>query len=211
MRHRIVIATLAVTTLVAGGTALATRGGPFHDDPAQHRQELAQDLARNLDGVTAAEVETALEKVRAQRMAEHRAELAKDLASRLEGVTAAQVESALEKAWRERRSSDGPPDHQAFAKTLASELDKTEAEVRTALHDARRARMNDRLDAAVRAGRLTEAQADRIREHMRSARGWRHGGPRPGMGDRGPYGTEDRLAGRDRSERLQAGRRYEDG
>jgi len=176
---------VATVALAAGGTALAAPGGPFHGDPEQQREELAQDLAQNLHGVTASEIETALEKVRAQRMAEHRAELAKDLASRLDGVTAAEVENALEKAWQQHRSATRPPDHQAFVRTLATEMDMTEAEVRTALQEARRARMNARLDAAVKAGRLTEEQADRIREQMRSGGGWHRGGP--GMGGRGEH------------------------
>lgn len=174
MRPRIIATALAAAALAAGGTALASvggsihRGGPFHEDVQAHEADLAKDLAAHLDGVTASEIQRALEKVREQRTAEHRAELARALAPRLDGVTVAQVERALEKAEQQETGGrgHGPGGHDALVRTLAGELDRTEADVREALAGAMRARMEAHLDEAVKAGRLTKAQADAIRERM---------------------------------------------
>jgi hypothetical protein len=184
MRRLIVIAAVAVA-LTAGGTAVAAPGLIFHGDSKQHRAELARDLAANLRGVTVAEVQQALEKVHEQRIAEHRERLARALASKLDGVTVAQVEQALEKGHEqlvESHQAGERPDPEAFVDVVAKELGKSEDQVREALQAARRDLIEARLDAAVKAGRITERQADEIRERIEQ------GGHHLGHGFGGPHG-----------------------
>jgi hypothetical protein len=184
MRRPIVIGA-AVAALAAGGTAVAAPGVVFHDDPKEHQAELARDLAANLDGVTAAEVRQALEKVHEQRMADHREQLARALASKLDGLTVTQVEQALEKVHEQLVKSHEAgerPDPQAFVEALAKELGKSEDQVREALQAVHRDRIEARLDAAVKAGRITERQADEIRERIEQ------GGPGHGPWLGGPHG-----------------------
>jgi hypothetical protein len=118
-----------------------------------------------------------------------RERLARALASRLDGVTVAQVERALEKVHEqlvESRAAGERPDPGAFVEALAKALGKSEGEVREARQAIRRAFLEARLDAAVRAGRITERQADEIRKrieqggHPGSWFGGPHGPPTPG-------------------------------
>ena len=176
MRRPIAIA--AVVALAAGGTAIAAPDTP----PASQEPEsqFARELAANLGhGLTTAEVQRALEKIREQHMAARRAELARALAPRLD-LTVTTVEQALEKAQGQiHQAFEGGrrPDPGAFVRTLAQELNKTESQVREALQAARRELLNKRLDAAVKAGRLTQQQADAIRQRVQQRRAPGPGAP----------------------------------
>ena len=167
MKRLLAIAAL-LAVAVAGGTALAASGPPFAS-PKDREASFARELAANLGhGITAAEVQRALEKVREQRMAARRAELARDLAPRL-NLSVGVVERALTKAQTQIRQgfeSGKRPDPGAFVRTLAQELKKSESQVREALQATRRALLDRRLDAAVKAGRLTQEQADAIRRRV---------------------------------------------
>jgi AraC-like DNA-binding protein len=138
-----------------------------------------EDLAAELDGVTAEEVEQALEAVSEKNLSEHRQELAEAISPELDGVSVEQVESALAAAderMREAFESGDPPSPDVFTETLADELGLSEDEVADALAAARgatfeahRDQMEQRLDDAVEEGRLSEKRADEIRERLRSA------------------------------------------
>jgi hypothetical protein len=198
MRRPIAIAA-AVGTLAVAGTAIAgpgPLGGVFREDRDERRQEFARDLASKLDGVSAQEVDGALRELHAERRAEHRAELARALAGKLEGVSAGDVEQALEKAEERMRQAFEErqrPDRELFVETLASELDKSEREIRNALRAARRDRLESKLDEAVREGRISEERADQIRERIEEGRPglrlrFRGGGPGGPHGPGGPGG-----------------------
>jgi hypothetical protein len=162
----------AAGALAVGGTAVATPGGgPLGGLLGEHderKAELARDLASKLDGVSAGEVERALDEVHEERRAEHRKQLAQGLASKLEGVSAEEAERALRKSHEELRHAferGGPPRGEPVA-TLAQELGKAESEVRRALRAIRRDRLEGELEEAVREGRISEEQAERIRERF---------------------------------------------
>lgn len=109
------------------------------------------------------------------------AELAKSLADKL-GVTEAKVTEALQKFRQDNKPDPGTtkpapgtvrPDptlrDEALAKSLAGSLKVDEAKVKTALAEIRSAAQADRaaalktkLDAAVKAGTLTQAEADAV-------------------------------------------------
>lgn len=87
-------------------------------------------------------------------------DLAEELAEKL-GVTEEQVSEALEASRDESR--------QDLAKALAEKLGVSEATVKTALDEIRAARqseraaaLKERLDAAVKDGTLTQAEADAV-------------------------------------------------
>ncbi len=107
-----------------------------------------------------------------------RTELAKELASKL-GVDEAKVTDALKAVRDETKPTTKPTPGQtkpdpaardaALAKALATKLGVDEAKVKTALDEIRAARQADRatalktkLDAAVKAGTLTQAEADAV-------------------------------------------------
>lgn len=109
----------------------------------------------------------------------HDADLAKELASKL-GVTEAKVTAALQ-AIRDEKSGTKPtpgttrPDPSArdadLAKSLATKLGLDEAKVKTALDEIRAAQdadrgqaLKDKLAAAVKAGTLTQAEADAVQK-----------------------------------------------
>src|SRR4051812_8872546 len=97
MRRPIAIAA-AVGTLLAGGTAIAAGGRPFFGPDKQDRDaELAKELAKRLDGVSADQIQKALDDLRHDKRAEFRKQQAEDLAKHLDGVSVADVEKALEK------------------------------------------------------------------------------------------------------------------
>jgi hypothetical protein len=157
---------------VAGGPPMVVAAGP--DDGG-----FAEDLAAELGGgVTAEEVESALEAVREKNVSEHRRELAQAVSSELDGVSLEQVESALavaDERMREAFESGEPPSPDVFTETLADELGLSEDEIAEALAAAREATfeahrddMEQRLDDAVESGRLSEKEADEIRERLRS-------------------------------------------
>jgi hypothetical protein len=197
-RRSIVLAATAGTLALGGGAiAVANGGGPFWGDPKEGEAEFARDLASKLDGVSAGEVRGALREVREEHHAEHRREMAAGLAAELD-VSRADVEAALEKVERqfERRFEEGrPPRPRAFLGTLAEELGKTRSEVRKAFEAAARKRFEAGLDRAVEEGRLSEEEADRIRERFREGRpgfpgGFRRRGfVKPG-GPHGPGGPD---------------------
>jgi hypothetical protein len=86
-----------------------------------------------------------------------------------------------------------------FAADLAKQLGKKTADVRKALQAARKKQFAAMLDQAVKDGRLSKAQADAMKKRFQSGpphfgRGFRHGGPghggpgRPGFGGPPPPG-----------------------
>ena len=189
MRRPIAIA-VAAGTLLAGGTAIAaTNGRPldrvFGGDRQEHDAELARELASRLDGVSAGQVEKALEDVRHDKQAERRKEQAGALAKHLDGVSAADVEKALETIEGQlfsERPRDGKPRRVDFIAALAKELGKSESDVRKAIQAAHKERVDAMLDQAVKDGRLTEKQADRIRKRFREGPPrLRHGPGMPGL------------------------------
>jgi hypothetical protein len=172
MKRPVIIAGV-VAALAAAGTAIAASDAPTANLRTRDAQ-FARELAANLGhGVTAAEVQRALQKVREQHVATRRAELARALAPRL-NLSVNTVEQGLEKAQgqiRQAFESGKRPDPGLFVRTLAQELDKSESQVREALQAARRELLNKRLDAAVRAGRLSQQQADAIRRRVEQGAG----------------------------------------
>jgi hypothetical protein len=194
MRRPIAVAA-AAGALAVGGTAIAAQGhgplGVFGGDGKDRQAEFARDLASKLDGVSAAQVQRALDEVRKERQSEHRTELAKALASKLD-VPSDDVEKALVKAEDQARRSfqRGQPPRDPLVQTLAKELDKSEADVRKAFQAVQRDHIDRELDQAVKEGRLTEKQADTIRKRAEQGPprfGRRlHRGPRgfggPGVG-----------------------------
>jgi len=195
LRHtKAVIAAAGVVALGAGATAVAApgSGGPlglFGGDREERRAEQARDLARELR-LPEQRVRDAIERVGERRRAERRAERAKGLAERLD-VSREDAERALEKgraaARREigaRGRGQGPMGfrpreaHRAFVRAVAEELDRSTEQVRNALRDMRRDRLNAELSEAVREGRLSKEQADRIRRHAEEGPRMRfRGGP----------------------------------
>ena len=108
--------------------------------------------------------------------------LAKQLADKL-GVDQTKVSDALRSVWQARRPTNLPSpgsapgirdraaDDAALAKALAGPLGVDEAKVKIALDAIRQAHQADRaqalqtrLDAAVKAGTLTQAEADAVRK-----------------------------------------------
>jgi transcriptional regulator with XRE-family HTH domain len=162
---------------VAGGPPMLFTGGPpmlFTEGPDG---TFAEDLAAELD-LSVEEVERALEAVKDKQLSEHRRELAEAISSELEGVSVDEVESALavaDERMREAFESGEPPPPDVFAETLADELGLSEDEIADALEAAREAsfeahrdQMEQRLDDAVESGRLSEKEADAIRERLDS-------------------------------------------
>jgi hypothetical protein len=195
MRRPIAVAA-AAGALAVGGTAIAAPGdgplgGLFRGDEKDRQAEFARDLASKLDGVSAAQVQKALGEVRRERQTEARTDLAKALAAKLD-VSTDDVEKALQKGEDQARRSfqRGERPRATFVETLAKELDKSESDVRKAFRAIQRDHINRELDEAVKEGRLTEKQADRIRRRAEQGPpgfGRRfHGGPRGFHG--GPRG-----------------------
>ena len=158
------------TVAFAAGPPMAFGAGP--DDT------FARDLADEL-GVSTDEVKRALKAVAEKEMADHRRDLAESIASHLDGVTVDQVVSALEVADEKMRNafeSGDPPSPDLFATTLADELGVSEDDVSSALDVARAAEFNahrdealKRLDDAVEAGKLSQKEADEIRDRLQQA------------------------------------------
>ena len=187
---------VAVLALAAGTTAIAAPGGPLglFDDGDDWRAEQAQALGEKL-GVEPARVERALDEVHRDRHEARQDEMAKALAERL-NVPQADAERALDRAFAAKRDRrEGPPEPGARgergergerggakAQAIASELDKTPEEVRTALTEIRKERFEARLADAVEEGRITEEQAKEIREQAESRRGRGFGPPHGGPG-----------------------------
>jgi hypothetical protein len=205
MRRQLAIAA-AAGTLLAGGTAIAATGGrpldrAFGGDHQDRDAALARELASRLDGVSAGQVEKALDDLRHDKQAERRKEEATALAKHLDGVSVADVEKALDKVQGQlfsERPRQGRPPRIDFVAALAKELGKSESDVRKAFQAAHRERFDAMLDSAVKDGRLTKKQADSIRKRFqdRPPR-FRHGPGSPklrrfhgGPGPPGPPGFE---------------------
>jgi hypothetical protein len=213
MRKPIAIAA-ASATLLAGGTAIAATGGhPLERVFGDRDAELADELAQRLDGVSADEVEKALEDIRSDKHDERRKAKAAALAKHLDGVSTAEAERALEKVEAQlfaERPREGRGFRRGFHRVdlvaeLAKELGKSEREVRRAFRAAHKERFDAMLDEAVKEGRLTEKQADAIRKRFEDGRPrfrrphlelHRRGGPGPGFGPgfgHGPDGPPPQI------------------
>lgn len=94
------------------------------------------------------------------------------------GITGLVVLGGGGAAYAVNKSNDN--DRQAFLGDVAKRLNVTPQK----LNDALKGAFEDRLDAAVKAGRLTQAQADRIKKQVEQ-----NGGPPPILG--GPAGAGD--------------------
>lgn len=188
MRHKKAAAGAAsVLALGAGATAVAAPsgdgplGGVFGPSPQERKAEQARELAKELR-LPEQRVRQAIERVGDRRRARHQAERAKELANRLD-VSDEDAKRALAKGrealrkeldqmhdqferngGQQRRDRVRPRRPGAFLKAVAHELDKSTEEVRRALQDIRRDRLNAELSEAVKEGRLTQRQADRIKE-----------------------------------------------
>jgi hypothetical protein len=131
-----------------------------------------------------------------KRRADHQREMAERLSEHLDGVTVDELEAALAVAEEEMRQAfeDGePPAPDQFAATLADELGLSADEVADALaamrEEAFSAHSEDakrRLDEAVEAGKLSEEEADAIRERLENAPPMLESGP--GEDEFGPIG-----------------------
>jgi hypothetical protein len=165
-----------IAALAIGGTAVAasgSSGGLLSGDP---ERDLAQDLAAELGGVSAGEVEQALENVAEDRRAEHRQQMAEAISANLDGVSAEAVADALAVADERMRTAfeEGePPEPSLFAEVLAEELGVSEDEVESAMAAARdeafaemREAGEQRLDEAVESGDLSEEEAERMRDRL---------------------------------------------
>src|SRR3954469_10585750 len=86
-------------------------------------------------------------------------------------------------------SSSGGRD--AFLNDVAGRLNVTPEKLKGAIQGA----FEDQLDAAVKAGKLTQAQADRIKKEAKEHGGVAFGGPPPGAGHFDFHGGPPPLAG----------------
>jgi hypothetical protein len=201
MRRPIAIAA-AVGTLLAGGTAIAAGGRPFDrvfgGDRQDRDAELAKELASRLDGVSAGQVEKALEDLRHDKRAEFRKQQAQDLAKHLDGVSVTDVEKALakvESGLQSKARGDRGLHRVDFVAALAKELGKSESDVRKAFQAAQKERFDARLDEAVKQGHLTQKQADRIKKNFDNGPRFFRKGPGH-FGSRGHFRGPDAGPGR---------------
>ena len=138
---------LATGALATGGAAVAlgagSDGGFLSGDP---EADLAEDLAAELDGVSASEIEAALERVHEQRASEMHQRMAEAIAAELDGVSADRIADALDKHAEEMRASIEAgelPNPGDLVETLAEELDKSEEQIEDALGAAREEAFGD--------------------------------------------------------------------
>jgi hypothetical protein len=195
------VAVVATASANGGGGPLGFLGG----DPEKDRAQYAKDLAGEL-GIDQDRVEKAMDDVEQKRRDAFETEQAKALADKLD-VSEEDAKKALQEAQEKLRDEIGPPpsikrlgEHprrvkrlgeDPFVKALADARDKDVADVRTALRDIARDKLNAKLDEAVKNGNLTKEQADRIRDKIESADGkfgLRVHGRGPGPGGPGPGG-----------------------
>jgi len=165
----------------------------------------AASKPRAASSATSATTRTAPSQQDRQR---HRDELATALAEKL-GLDKAKVTAALDAVkpdgQRRARPPAGRPGPDALAQALATKLGVDKAKVL----DALKAVQKDRVEADVKAGRLTRAQADAILKCMDSptsqgcgACGGPHGGP---GGPGGPMGAPPAQGGSSNSTRSTSG------
>jgi hypothetical protein len=199
MRRPIAIAA-AVGTLLAGGTAVAAGGRPFFGPDNKDRDaELAKELAQRLDGVSADQIQKALDDLRHDKRAEFRKQQAEDLAKHLDGVSVADVEKALAKVEGDMRPKlrERGRHRVDLIAALAKELGKSESDVRKAFQAAQKERFEAQLDEAVKQGRLTRKQADRIEKGFDNGRPFFFRGRGPGhSGFKGHFRGPDAGPGR---------------
>jgi transcription initiation factor IIE alpha subunit len=172
--------------------AFSIAGGPLVTFGEGHDRSFAKDLAAELN-LSTDEVEQALEAVAEKRLADDRQQMAENLSEHLDGVSVDDIDAALgvaEEQMREAFEDGDPPAPGQFTETLAKELGLSEDEVEDALaalgEDAFSAHREDaekRLDEAVEAGKLSEEEADAIRERFENLP------PPPALG----RGDEDRV------------------
>jgi hypothetical protein len=207
MRPKMIALGIAGVLAVAiGATASASGGGGplgfLGGDPKEQRAQYAKDLAGEL-GIDADRVEKAIESVEQKRRDAFESEQAKALADKLD-VSEADSKKALEAGFAAMRNHAVPPKPPArgrlpddpFVKAVADSLNKDAADVRKALRDIARDKLESKLDEAVKSGRLSKEQADRIRKRIESGngefgfrmhgRGHGPGGPGHGPGGPGP-------------------------
>ena len=209
MRPKIIALGIAAVLVVAiGATASANGGGRgplgfLRGDPEEERAQYAKDLAGEL-GIDQNRVEDAIDSVEQKRRDAFETEQAKALADKLD-VSEADAKKALQEAHEKLRDEIGPPPRikrlgedpprikrlgeDPFVKALAEALDKDVADVRKALRDIARDKLESKLDEAVKDGSLTKEQADRIRKKMQSGAGrfsLHAHGPGHGPGPGGP-------------------------
>ena len=176
------------------------------DDDADRRLGCADRFDRVCDRGRLDLRETDDSYERHDKQTERRKEVASALAKHLDGVSVAEVEKALEKVQGELfggRPREGRPLRVDFVAALSKELGKSESEVRKAFQAAHKERFDAMLDRAVKDGRLTKKQADRIRKRFENGPpGFRRGPGRPrlhrfheGPGPVGPGGFEERGRG----------------
>jgi hypothetical protein len=205
MRPKIIALGIAgVLAIAIGATASANGGGGplgfLRGNPDEERARYAKDLAGEL-GIDQNRVQQAIDSVERKRRDAFETEQAKALAAKL-NVSEADAKKALESAFTAMRDRGKPPARpqrngdDPFAKALADALNKDVADVRKALRDIARDKLDSKLDEAVKDGRLTKEQADRIRNRIKSGkagfglhveghgpgRGHGPGGPGPGFG-----------------------------
>lgn len=178
---------VAATVLALGvaGTAVAAPGGNVFGGSSDDKQaEFASGLAQKLDGVNANEVEQGISELRAERETEMLNERAQNLASQLDGVSVEQATAALNEV--QSSAEEGTrPDRAETEKLLAEALGVSEED----LQNAQQAEATERLDQAVEDGKVTEDQADEIREQIESGempKGGRGHGGAGGPGHGGP-------------------------
>ena len=209
MRRGQIAALVTAGALAMTGTALAASdGAPVKDIlGGGHDQEFAKDLAGEL-GVSQSKVENALQSVAEQQRSEQTRAFAESLAAQLDGVSVDDVVAILDQQQQklEEQMKSGPPpapkqgarpdpEDSPLVAALAEGLGKSRSEIADALGAAGRAEfsahrkeMIQRLDQAVSDGRLTQAQAERIRKQIENGPpSGGPGGPPPG-GMAGPGG-----------------------
>lgn len=183
-KGRMLLATVAALALVVGvGTAIAATGGSDLKQEASRyaaRTTFETSVAKSL-GTTAAKLKAAIKGAALARVNEARA---------ADEITAAEAET-LQDALAD---GDIPAMRLATAAGVAKQLDTTVAKLNAAYGDAQKAHAKARVDAALKAGNITEKFAAELKVRIDQATfpGFgmgHHGGPGgPGGGHPGGSG-----------------------